>query len=275
MITVNRFSDEHFDKNLSTSGYNPNKNFIWVNDGSGDISVFIDRHIPMLMDHVTDKPKYGWLLESRTIIPEVFEWVEQHSEVLSNFCDGIFTCDERLAQKKPFLYTLSNAVPWIKERAIYPKTKLVSMISSSKAWAEGHRNRLTMVEKYKNDVDLYGRGINHVDDKIDALKDYMFSIQIENYKFDDYFTEKLTDCFATGTIPIFYGTKNVLKYFDGDGIIFLDDDFKISDLSEDLYYSKMQAIKNNFELVNKLPTSEDYIYDTYFKNLGTANVNRL
>jgi len=266
MIRVNRYSEEYFDKNLSTSGYNPNINFEWVNDNSGDISIFIDRKIPMMMDIITDKPKYGWLLESRTIIPEVFEWVEENSKLLSKFCEGIFTCDENLAKKKPFIYTLSNAVPWIKERAIYPKTKLVSMISSNKAWAEGHRDRLTLVEKYKHDVDLYGRGFNTVTDKIEALKDYMFSIQIENYNFDDYFTEKLTDCFATGTVPIFYGTKNISKYFDINGVIMLDDSFDIKQLCPELYYSKMDSIKKNFEIVNQLPTSEDYIYNNYFKN---------
>ena len=76
----------------------------------------------------------------------------------------------------------------------------------------------------------------------------MFSIAVENAVYDTYFTEKLTDCFATGTIPVFYGSKKVIKkYFNPDGVIFLDDNFDISTLTEDLYYSKMDAIKDNFE----------------------------
>ena len=38
----------------------------------------------------------------------------------------------------------------------------------------------------------------------------MFSVCIENDVYDTYFTEKILDCFATGTIPIYKGTKNKL-----------------------------------------------------------------
>ena len=34
------------------------------------------------------------------------------------------------------------------DRAIYPKSKLVSMIASNKGYTEGHRRRLRVVEKY-------------------------------------------------------------------------------------------------------------------------------
>ena len=93
----------------------------------------------------------------------------------------------------------------------------------------------------------------------------MFSIAIENAVYDTYFTEKLTDCFATGTIPIFYGSRGVTEYFNEDGIIFLDDDFDISSLTEDLYYSKMEAIKDNLERAINFPVAEDYLYQTYLK----------
>ena len=73
------------------------------------------------------------------------------------------------------------------------------------------------------------------------------SVGIENAVYDTYFTEKLTDCFACGTIPIFYGCRGVTKYFNEDGIIFLDDNFDLSTLTEDLYYSKIEAVKDNFE----------------------------
>ena len=48
----------------------------------------------------------------------------------------------------------------------------------------------------------------------------MFSIVIENSIESDYFTEKLLDCFLTGTIPIYVGTKTTSEYFDTDGIIY-------------------------------------------------------
>jgi hypothetical protein len=139
------------------------------------------------------------------------------------------------------------------------------MISSNKSMVPGHRKRLEFVNKFKDQVHLYGRGFRDLERKEDGMKDYMFSIAVENAVYDTYFTEKLTDCFATGTIPIFYGCRGVTEYFNEDGIIFLDDDFDVSTLTEELYYSKMDAIKDNFERANNLPVAEDYLYETYWK----------
>jgi len=73
------------------------------------------------------------------------------------------------------------------------------------------------------------------------------------------FTEKITDCFMTGTIPIYYGIKNIGDYFNTDGIIILTDDFKIEDLSFELYQSKINAVKENLKLSMDLLLAEDYI----------------
>ena len=63
----------------------------------------------------------------------------------------------------------------------------------------------------------------------------------------------------------FYGCKGVTEYFNEDGIIFLDDDFDLSMLTKDLYYSKMDVIKDNFERSINFPVAEDYLYLNYFK----------
>ena len=185
-------------------------------------------------------------------------------EFVASRCDGIFTCDKELAKNKGFLYSITNAASWVQDKQIYKKTKLVSMISSNKGYTPGHRKRLEYVEKFKNQVDLYGTGFNTIERKEDGLRDYMFSINIENASYDTYFTEKLTDCFATGTIPIFYGCKSVVDYFNEDGIIFLEDDFDISLLTKELYYSKIDSVKDNFEKIQNFPVAEDYIYKNYF-----------
>ena len=87
----------------------------------------------------------------------------------------------------------------------------------------------------------------------------MFSITIENFKYDDYFTEKITDCFANGVIPVYYGTNNIGKYFDQNGIITLNDRFKFEDLTEELYESKLDSIRNNLNLVSLLEGADDMI----------------
>ena len=60
----------------------------------------------------------------------------------------------------------------------------------------------------------------------------------ENGQYETYFTEKLLDCFATGTIPVYLGAPDIGNYFNKDGIIDLTDEFEVSD---EIYFSKMDA----------------------------------
>ena len=250
----------------STSDKNESKYTQWVYDGSGDVSLYVNQRSLDVFQDTSDKPKYIWLLESKQIIQGVYDWILANYDFVASRVDGIFSPDKELCEKYPkFQYALSNASPWIVDRQIFEKTQLVSMISSNKSMVPGHRKRLELVNKFRNQVHLYGRGFRDLDAKEDGLRDYMFSIAVENAVYDTYFTEKLTDCFATGTIPVFYGCKGVTEYFNEDGIIFLDDDFDFSTLTKELYHSKMEAIKDNFEFANKLPVAEDYLYETYWK----------
>ena len=90
----------------------------------------------------------------------------------------------------------------------------------------------------------------------------MFSVAIENGQYETYFTEKLLDCFATGTIPVYLGAPDIGKHFNMDGIIVLSDEF---DVSEEIYYNKIDSIKDNLERVKKMEILEDYIYLRYLK----------
>lgn len=250
----------------STSDKNTSKYTQWVYDDSGDVSLYVNQRSLDILQDPSPTPKYIWLLESKQIIQGFYDWILSNYDFVASRVDGIFSCDAELCEKYPkFQYALSNAAPWVEDRQIFEKTKLVSMISSNKSMVPGHRKRLEFVNKFRGQVDLYGRGFRDLSRKEDGLKDYMFSVAIENAVYDTYFTEKLTDCFATGTIPIFYGSRGVSEYFNEDGIIFLDDNFDVSTLTKELYYSKMDVIKDNFELANNLPVAEDYLYETYWK----------
>ena len=104
--------------------------------------------------------------------------------------------------------------------------------------------------------------------KESALLPYYFSVVIENDKYDDYFTEKITDCFATGTIPIYWGTKNIGKYFDTDGIIQILSDEPIKEidsitkmLTSHMYYDRIKAVKNNLERVKTMQSADDMLFE--------------
>ena len=137
------------------------------------------------------------------------------------------------------------------------------MIASNKNMCNGHRLRLEWVEKLKSKVDLYGRGFKTIETKEEGLCDYMFSVAIENATTDAYYTEKILDCFATGTVPVYYGTDTICEYFDCKGIIKLDDKFDVTMLTKKLYLSMKQAILTNLKLATEFDTLEDYMYIKY------------
>jgi hypothetical protein len=95
----------------------------------------------------------------------------------------------------------------------------------------------------------------------------MFSIVIENYQDDLYFTEKILNCFATGTIPIYCGARNIEEKFNEKGIIKFDNFSELekilSDLTPDIYYEKKEIINENFERCKQYKSIEDFIYLNY------------
>ena len=152
---------------------------------------------------------------------------------------------------------------------IYSKSKLVSAISSTKSMVPGHTTRLQFIDSIKDRVDLFGRGIKEIPSKLDGLKDYMFSVAIENATDINYFTEKLTDCLVTGTIPVYYGCPNVGDFFDMNGIITfnsMEELHQILDsLTPELYQSKLDSARKNFELAFNYPTDNNSMYKLYYK----------
>ena len=89
----------------------------------------------------------------------------------------------------------------------------------------------------------------------EPLFDSMFHIAIENTSIDNFFTEKLIDCFQTKTIPIYYGCPNIGKFFNNEGIIQVNDITDIIEvcnkLTPELYDSLFSALNDNYELSNK------------------------
>lgn len=97
------------------------------------------------------------------------------------------------------------------------KKKLVSVVSSDKAFTEEHRARLLFVsllkEEFGDQIDVFGRGINGFVDKRDVLDDYRYHIALENCMIKDYWTEKIADPFLSLTYPIYHGCPNLYDYF--------------------------------------------------------------
>jgi hypothetical protein len=91
----------------------------------------------------------------------------------------------------------------------------------------------------------------------------MFSIVIENCVESGYFTEKILDCFLTGTIPVYVGSRDTSNYFDENGIIYFEGDEDLPSILEKLnseyYMSKIESVRKNFELAKEYMFPEKII----------------
>ena len=193
---------------------------------------------------------------------------QYYTSIINNLkkYDLILTTDKKLLDINiPKIKFNSLNTTWLNpgDIKIYKKSKLCSLIKSNKKKFKGHKLRHEIKDsiiKNNLNVDLFGGSNNKYHqrpaDKINFLRDYMFSITIENIKSDYYFTEKLFDCLLSGTIPIYYGCPSIHRFFDIRGIIKFDTKEEcvkiIENLSVQKYNNMLPYIKKNFHTAKKL-----------------------
>ena len=253
----------------SCDGFKPSK-FEWRHDEKNtesDVIVYFDYDLTSGFLNKEDKLKFLWLCESRQITGQVFDHVAENADMFFNCYDAIFVHDREMIEKDSRFTYLPNAANkhWIVDTGIHKKSKSISMISSGKKMCVGHLIRNEIANKFKDRIDLFGRLYNPIDKKEEGLNDYMFSFAVENASYKTYYTEKILDCFATGTIPIYLGSPDIGDYFNEDGIVILDEWTDIRKLTKDYYHSKMDAIKENYQLCMDLVMVDDLIYDEILK----------
>jgi hypothetical protein len=179
--------------------------------------------------------------------------------------------------------SLCCSATWLRSEDIDipAKTKNISMIFSSKNFSEGHQIRHRIYYKYKNTniVDFFGGGTgSFLTNKIDAIKDYKYSICCENSLQKGYNSEKLNDLLLTGTIPIYWGSKisntehdlDAIFYFSPDSINSVNFNFdeSLEKLDEminyivkyDPYDKLINSVNNNYAYANKIKQSENTVY---------------
>jgi hypothetical protein len=210
------------------------------------------------------KVTIGWLLECREYRPKNYLIAESLLPEL----DMLLTHDAGLLEKYP---EKTRFVPfggsWVTSIGMRPKSRHASMIYSGKTFMPGHRLRQQIARL--PGIDLFGHGSPHpVDRKEEGLDEYRFSIAIENSRADNYFTEKLLDCFATGTIPIYWGCPNLARWFNMDGVIRFDSAADIPPILEGCEYSRhLKAARENMERMREFEITDDWVYQHVLKEL--------
>ena len=110
-----------------------------------------------------------------------------------------------------------------------------------------------------------------VDDKLGFLANYKFSICFENSKTEGYISEKLSDAFEAGTIPIYYGDDSVLKLLNNRAYIHVRDEnefdekielIKKIDQNDTLYEEviREKIVLDDSQYPRELQKYKDFIY---------------
>lgn len=218
-----------------------------------------------------------WVVESRGISNSLLGGV--HSKVVGSYenFDYVLTHDEDLLSRFPdkaiqFLYGST----WIKDYSFPEKVFGVSTVVGHKSIVSGHHirkdlwNRQGEIVIPKNffmssrggSIKNFGNNPRLGDDKL-PLFDNMFHIVIENEYLNNWFTEKIMDCFQTKTIPIYWGCPNIGQWFNGDGIIMVSSVDEIIEacnaLTPDIYTKKIKELEENYILSKEYCNLSDRI----------------
>lgn len=228
------------------------------------VAVFTDDSLSEVASSTADI-KIAWLVESPDYKKDIYKRMAR-KKFYRNF-DRVYTFDCSLLAKDSRFRFLPFGGSWIEDRdwMIYPKDKMVSIISSHKRQLPGHRLRHEIIKKYDTMIDgVYGSGYRAFDEKVTVMKRYRFSIVIENCRKDYYFTEKLLDCFATGTVPIYWGCPSIADFFNSEGIISFSSlrqlQYILKNLTAEDYTRRLEAVGDNLRKMKTYVMPEDYMF---------------
>lgn len=203
------------------------------------------------------------LLEPFFLHPQNYMWLMEHWRIFEH----VLTHNAYFANQLGWLWhPFGGSMIRFEDWGVCEKKKNVSMLLSAKNYQVGHILRHEAVKRFSDRFDdifglvPWGR-------KIEALAPYRYAIIVETERSPYYFSEKLIDCLAVGTIPIYWGCPDIGRFFDRNGIIEFDDldelDRILQWIDEDFYRDATVAIATNVSCARKYAICEDQIWDRY------------
>ena len=194
---------------------------VWFTDNDDYTHVIImNKAMPVLK--IPKKNVVGLAFEPfeyLNLTPEFIQYAEQYI--------GKYFIGDKRGLAEPFIEHFGYMWYSNPKREIVTKTKLMSIIVSEKHWAPGHKYRHNLIDNIieaKLPIDIYGRGSIKYAHKSNNVKgdfndtepyeDYMYTICIENFSENHYFSEKIITPLLYNCMPIYIGCKQIHKYFD-------------------------------------------------------------
>lgn len=248
----------------------PPKNFDWYR-GDEQVSEHTWYTSWTLLDALKDPSpkKVAWLIEPPSIHDWPYEFVRDKGWIF----EAILTYDRDLIELDGIPSRLiPHGGSWIGETdwVMRPKNpKVVCMIVSEKDVAPGHRMRHEIAERYKNRINVCGRGYRPFNRKVDILaySHFSYAVIVESTRMDWYFTEKLIDCFATGTIPIYRGCPSIDEFFNPRGFAKFRNveglEMILDMIAVGAPIANNEAMVENFKTAKEYFRPEDWAYERY------------
>jgi hypothetical protein len=266
-----RLYDKEFAHINSVCGYDAPAHIEWDRENDQRIACFSER----CMDRDTVQGanaavKVAWLIEPPAIHDYGYRQLIEggHDEF-----KYILTFDRRILDALPgkaFWWTPGGTWLWRRDWGVAQKKRGVNIVASLKAWTDAHHLRQVVIEAFSGRFDVYGYGRNPVENKIE-LRDYRYSVAIENSRLDWYWTDKLLDLFLMGTVPIYRGAPDIGRYFNTDGMLLWDtpDELEgcLDAATPERYESMLPAIHDNYCRALNYAIPEDHLYESFFKRI--------
>lgn len=209
------------------------------------------------------------LIEPRSIQPDIYDYMEQHYRKFQ----WVFTHDSKLLKAIPNgkliywggVYDTNN-IGWTQ------KERDISFCSSRKRMCYEHIKRMELAQQLQSKIDCMGtyNGGPRVS-TYDIYAPYRFSVVLENYKDDWWFSEKICNAFANKCVPIYWGATKIDELFDARGIIQCESleeipeavDYVLKTGPEKLYNTLIEHVNINYDLVQRYTCFEDTFYRMY------------
>ena len=186
---------------------------------------------------------------------------EQNIREHADKFDLIMTYNDTLVEELSHAESFQFGSCWVSASdresiKIEHKKSKVSFIRSRLKRLPGHmlRHKIDFTDLNKS-VELFHPPSGSIKNKATLFTDSMFHVCVENSQVRNYFTEKIVDCFATYTVPIYWGCPNIADFWDEDGIILFEDikhlNSILSGLNIDMYQEKQLSIKRNKQIAEE------------------------
>ena len=198
--------------------YGKNKSIVITDDDDYTHAIIINTIMPQLK--IPKQNVIGLAFEPMQFLGLTTSFVEYAQNYIGKYYIG-----DKHDLPSPFIEHFGYMWHSRPPKEITYKPNLMSIVVSEKQFAPGHIYRHKLVQQiisHNLPIDIYGRGSNKYSygrtkggfNDAEPYESYLFSVCIENFQCNHYFSEKIITPLLHNCMPVYLGCKNIDQYFD-------------------------------------------------------------